>query len=394
MMKSFLINDLNVDEVNRVLKDLQREIGRAPKQSQSDTSTGVSSLSLALATAGNSPFTPITIGLTMPNIFTVTGSPIYNNGTFVVTLTDEAMNKSFMSPDGHDGTPTFRDILTPDLQQATGDLVDLTSLFNISSGSHAVVGSGTSLSLMPQPPNKAFMSPDAVTGLPSFRDINAIDVRDSTTVGRSLLTLANPDAITFPRFNANNSVSALNASDFRTAIGAGTVTSVGLGMPRQFIVTNSPVTGSGILTAAWDPVPYGYALMGPDRGTPQVPSFRPFIISDISDSTAIGKALLSITTPAEVVFPRFNTDATVSSLNAADFRTAIGAGTVTAVTATLPITSSGGTAPNIAMPRASTTVDGYLDHTDFITFNSSAFGLNCGGAEAIGSAAINCGGAA
>ena len=39
----------------------------------------------------------------------------------------------------------------------------------------------------------------------------------ATTVGASLFTLANPTAITFPRINADNSVSALTASAFRTA---------------------------------------------------------------------------------------------------------------------------------------------------------------------------------
>lgn len=39
----------------------------------------------------------------------------------------------------------------------------------------------------------------------------------ATTVGANLLTLANPSAITFPRINADNSVSALTASAFRTA---------------------------------------------------------------------------------------------------------------------------------------------------------------------------------
>lgn len=44
-----------------------------------------------------------------------------------------------------------------------------------------------------------------------------------TTIGKSMFTLANPSAITFPRFNADNTVSALSASAFRTAIGATTV---------------------------------------------------------------------------------------------------------------------------------------------------------------------------
>ena len=43
-----------------------------------------------------------------------------------------------------------------------------------------------------------------------------------TTIGQNLFTLPNPSAITFLRINANNTASTLNATDFRTAIGAGT----------------------------------------------------------------------------------------------------------------------------------------------------------------------------
>jgi len=41
-----------------------------------------------------------------------------------------------------------------------------------------------------------------------------------TTIGQSMFTLTNPSAVRFPRFNADNTVSALSASDFKTAIGA------------------------------------------------------------------------------------------------------------------------------------------------------------------------------
>lgn len=49
----------------------------------------------------------------------------------------------------------------------------------------------------------------------------------ATTVGGNLFALANPSAITFLRVNADNSVTALSASAFRTAIGAGTGTGSG-----------------------------------------------------------------------------------------------------------------------------------------------------------------------
>ena len=47
-------------------------------------------------------------------------------------------------------------------------------------------------------------------------------------------------------------------------------------------------------------------------------------------------------------------------------------GTVTAVTATAPVVSSGGTEPNISMPAANTSTDGYLTSTDWNTFNNKA----------------------
>lgn len=40
-----------------------------------------------------------------------------------------------------------------------------------------------------------------------------------TTIGQNVFTLTNPSAITFPRFNADNTVSALSSEDFKAAIG-------------------------------------------------------------------------------------------------------------------------------------------------------------------------------
>jgi len=48
----------------------------------------------------------------------------------------------------------------------------------------------------------------------------------ANTIGSSVFTSTNPSAITFLQANANNTVSWLDAASFRTAIGAGSVTSV------------------------------------------------------------------------------------------------------------------------------------------------------------------------
>ena len=88
----------------------------------------------------------------------------------------------------------------------------------------------------------------------------------ATTVGGNMFTLTNPSAITFPRFNADNTVSALDAASFRTAIGAGTssttgtVTSVaGAGTVNGLTLTGT-VTTSGNLTL-------GGTLSGVDLAT-------------------------------------------------------------------------------------------------------------------------------
>jgi hypothetical protein len=74
----------------------------------------------------------------------------------------------------------------------------------------------------------------------------------ATTAGGNIFTVTNPSAITFLRVNADNTVTLLNASDFRTAIGAtggttatretpsGTVN----GSNPTFTLANTPVAGS------------------------------------------------------------------------------------------------------------------------------------------------------
>jgi hypothetical protein len=78
----------------------------------------------------------------------------------------------------------------------------------------------------------------------------------ATTVGSNIFTLSNPSSITFLRVNADNTVSALSAADFRTAIGAGTsstvgtVTSVAMTVPTGLSVSGSPITSSGTLAVS------------------------------------------------------------------------------------------------------------------------------------------------
>jgi hypothetical protein len=68
----------------------------------------------------------------------------------------------------------------------------------------------------------------------------------ATTLGSNVFTLTNPSAISFLRVNADNTVSALDATTFRTAIGAGTSSTVGT---ITSIATNDGITGGTITSS-------------------------------------------------------------------------------------------------------------------------------------------------
>lgn len=109
-----------------------------------------------------------------------------------------------------------------------------------------------------------------------------------TTVGQNMFTLTNPSAITFPRFNADNTISALTASAFRTAIGAGTgdgtVTSVTGTSP---VVSSGGTTPAISLASGYGDTQNPYAsktanwFLAAPNGSAGAPTFRAIVAADI-----------------------------------------------------------------------------------------------------------------
>lgn len=117
----------------------------------------------------------------------------------------------------------------------------------------------------------------------------------ATTVGGNFFTLTDPSAITFPRINADNTVSALDAATFRTAIGAGTssttgtVTSVsGTGTVSGLTLTGTVTTtgnltlgGTLAVTASNFSSQTANTFLAAPNGSAGVPTFRAVVAADV-----------------------------------------------------------------------------------------------------------------
>jgi hypothetical protein len=86
----------------------------ATTQATSDNSTAVATTAFVKALnlgAG----TVTSVGLSLPNIFTVSNSPVTTTGTLTATLASQTANNVFAAPNGSAGTPTFRALVAADI---------------------------------------------------------------------------------------------------------------------------------------------------------------------------------------------------------------------------------------------------------------------------------------
>lgn len=166
----------------------------------------------------------------------------------------------------------------------------------------------------------------------------------ATTIGANLFTLANPSTLTYPQFNADNTVSVLTASAFRTAIGAGTSSTVG---------TVTSVAALTLGTAGTD------VSSSVATGTT-----TPVITLNIPNASATARGALTAADwatfngkQAALGFTPYN------ATNPSGYITSAGA-PVQSVGVTAPVSNTGtASAPVIAMTAATASVNGYMTST-------------------------------
>jgi hypothetical protein len=165
------------------------------------------------------------VALAVPNIFSVSGSPVTTTGTLTASLATQSANTLFAGPTtGAAAAPTFRSQVLADLPQLTDGQLYVGSTGTAVAAATITAGSGISV-----------------------------------TNGAGSITIA-------------------------ATGGGGTVTSVALSLPSIITVSGSPVTTSGTLTGTLATQSANTVFAGPTSGGAVAPTFRALVNADLSSA--------------------------------------------------------------------------------------------------------------
>lgn len=133
----------------------------------------------------------------------------------------------------------------------------------------------------------------AIGGLGSFLALSGTQTAVGTYTFSGSVTFSGTTALgaataTSPAADDDSTRVATTAwvQDEIAGLAGGTVTSVGLSLPNLFIVSGSPVTSSGTLTAALATQTANQVFAGPTTGSAAAPAFRSLVAADIPDLSA------------------------------------------------------------------------------------------------------------
>ena len=246
-----------------------------------------------------------------------------------------------------------------------------TILIRINSGS--TLGGTDSNAQITSPTNGQIISYDGADGYWKNTDLTAGTAIAVSKSANGVLTVNNTgvtSAVAGTGISVSSSTGAVTvtntAPDQTVSLTAGTGIST-TGTYPNFTITNTAPSSGGTVTS----ITAGTGLTGgtiTSSGT---------IAIDSTVATLTGSQILTnktISGASNTLSNIGNSSLTNSAITINGTSTSLGGsisvGTVTSVTATSPVTSTGGNTPVIAMPAATGSVNGYLTSTDWTTFNS------------------------
>jgi len=244
--------------------------------------------------------TVTSVGLSLPAIFTVSGSPVTTTGTLTAVLASQTANYFFAAPDGLAGTPTFRAIVAADVptlnQNTTGTAANVTGIVAVANGGsgqataqlamNTFAGAVTSGSYLRGNGTNVVMDTIQVADVPTLNQ-NTTGTASNVT---GIVAVANGGTGTAtPSLVAGTNVSITGTWPNQTINSSnpgGTVTSVAATVPSFLSISGSPITSSGTLVITYS----GTALPIANGGTGQTTAAAAF--NALSPITTTGDLII------------------------------------------------------------------------------------------------------
>lgn len=228
--------------------------------SLSDSSTKLATTAFVKG-QGYGAGTVTSVALSLPNIFSVTGSPVTGSGTLSGALASQTANNVFAAPNGSNGSPTFRSLVAADIPSLTAAKIsDFDTQVRLNRLDQLAVPSGTvslnsqriSNLAAPALPNDAVNKQYADSIAQSLNIHGAVQYATTGSVsytyvsggsGLTITDITGTDTITF---SANHSLD-LN-SQIRTG---NTTTGTNLTANTTYYVTAVPATNQVKVSATY-----------------------------------------------------------------------------------------------------------------------------------------------